>query len=451
VEPRPSSPSAGEELPPRPLTHHLALTVYLLSNTLLWGALLHIGFHSRLAEWFGEAKVGFHFALLGLAGGTVGAITQPLIGALSDRSLNRWGRRRPYIVLFSALAIVAILLLGASKSFWPLLGALVLVELFTNAALGPFTALLPDTVNPCEHGKASGFLGLARLLGDWGGLVLATLILTWHAPREADQAATVAFNNGRWLLLSAVLAAVMLAGVVYTCWAIGERRLDRQPERSTWSSLKQSYAFDVKTNSDFFWLSISRAFTNLGFFLFLESLPYFVRYTLGYPDPQWKTQSLLVILPAIAMAALSSIPSGVLSDRIGRRPLIFAGQLLMAAGAFGFVLAPNATIATIAGLPAGLGYGLFMAVEWAFACNLLPRAEAGRYLGLWNASCVVPQILAFPGAFIVGSAVAAIRPGLGWRIDFGIALVCCLVGTYFLVKVRERRTREEQPTPTLGC
>jgi len=445
VEPSASADSQAsvDGLPLRPLTHHLALTVYLLSNTLLWGALLHIGFHSRLGEWFGEAKVGFYFALLGLAGGTVGAITQPIVGAFSDRSRQRWGRRRPYITIFSLLTIGALLLLGLSRSFWPLLGALVLVELFTNAALGPFTALLPDTVNPCEHGKASGFMGVARLGGDWGGLVLATLILTSSAPSNAGPAAVVAFNNHRWFTLCLLLGAVMLAGTLYTCWAIKERPLERRPEKSARETLRESYALDIKANSDFFWLSISRAFTNLGFFLFLESLPYFVRYTLRYPDPQWKTQSLFVILPAIVMAVLSSVPAGVLSDRLGRRPLIFAGQFLMGAGALGFALAPNATVATIAGLPAGLGYGLFMAVEWAFACNLLPKAEAGRYLGLWNASCVVPQILAFPGAFLIGSAVAAIRPGLGWRLDFVVALACCLIGTWFLRRVRERRGAQE--------
>ena len=64
------------------------------------------------------------------------------------------------------MAALALLMLGASRSFWPFAGALVLVQLFSNIALGPFTALLPDTVNPREHGKASGFMGMARLIGD---------------------------------------------------------------------------------------------------------------------------------------------------------------------------------------------------------------------------------------------------------------------------------------------
>ena len=78
-------------------------------------------------------------------------------------------------------------------------------------------------------------------------------------------------------------------------------------------------------------------------------------------------------------------------------------------------------------------------MEWALACNLLPAGEKARYLGLWNASAAVPQVLAFPIAGLIGSAISAAVPGLGWRVDFGIAVVCCLIGAYFLKHVRERR------------
>ncbi len=118
----------------------------------------------------------------------------------------------------------------------------------------------------------------------------------------------------------------------------------------------------------------------------------------------------------------------------------------MAAGAMMFVFAPNVRFALIAAVPAGLAYGVFTAVEWAFACNLLPRGEAARYLGVWNASAVVPQILAFPFAGAVGGAISARAPGLGWRVDFAIAALCCLVGAYFLRHVRERaRDPARQP------
>lgn len=431
----PRSPTGEvDALPPRPLAHHLALSVYWLSNTLLWGALLHLALQSRLSDWYGEERVGYYLGILGATGGVVATVAQIVAGAFSDRSTHRWGRRRPYMAAGTLLAVGGLMLLGAARSFWPFAGALILVQLFTNSALGPFAALLPDTVHPREHGKASGFMGLARLVGDTGGLILAAQLLTAHG---LDGSAARGFHDQRMVLLSAILGGFMLVTMAFTCVAVRERPLASRPEAGIWRIIRGSFDVDVRGNPDFFWLSLSRAVTNLGFYMFLEVLMFFLKFTLGLPDAESRTMQ--VMLPAIACAAAISIPSGLLSDRWGRRPLVYAAQFVMATGALGFALAPNLAAAMAAAVPAGLAYGIFTAVEWAFACNLLPKGESARYLGVWNASAVVPQILAFPLGGALGSAISARVPGLGWRVDFGVAVVCCLVGAYFLKHVRERR------------
>jgi len=332
------------------------------------------------------------------------------------------------------------MLLGMSRSFWPFAGALVLVQLFTNGALGPFTALLPDTVNPREHGKASGFMGVARLLGDTGGLIMAGALLS-AGPQEGTPQA-VPIHDQRMYLMCALIAGFMLLTMIYTCWAIRERPLRTRPGATAWQTVVGSFNVDIRRNPDFFWLCLSRAITNLGFYAFLEILFFFVRYTLKDPNPPGTTR--LLMLPAIAAAAAISVPAGIISDRVGRRNMVYIAQFVMAAAATGFLLAPNVTVAFIAGIPAGIAFGIFTAVEWALACNLLPKGESARYLGVWNASAVVPQILAFPIAGAIGSAISARVPGLGWRVDFGLSVVCCLIGAYFLKHVRERfRPREE--------
>jgi MFS family permease len=249
------------------------------------------------------------------------------------------------------------------------------------------------------------------------------------------------FHDQRNLLMCLILAAFMLVALVLTCIAIKERPLKTRPEATVRSTIIGSFALDVRRHRDFFWLSVSRAVTNVGFYTFLVIILYFLEYTLRVPDAEGKSR--LVLLPAIAAATLSSLPSGLLSDRIGRRKLVFVAQFLMAGGALLFAFAPNVNYAVLAAIPAGLAYGVFTAVEWAFACNLLPSDEAARYLGIWNASAVVPQIMAFPLAGLIGSAVSGHVPGLGWRVDFAFAAVCCLVGAYFLTHVRERL-----PAPT---
>jgi MFS family permease len=433
-----SLPHDANELPPRSLGHHLALTIYWLSNSLLWGALLHLGLQSRVSDWFGQAQVGYYIGILGAVGGIVGTATQMIVGAFSDRSLHPLGRRRPFLMAGVMLAAGALILLGAANHFWAFAGALILVQLFSNAALGPFTALLPDTVNPREHGKASGFMGVARLLGDVGGLILAGIFLSTASLGEnPSRELLAAFHAPRFFQMCLLMGGFMLVTMIICALTIKERPLRQRPPLSPFQIVAQSFNVDVRGNQDFFWLSLSRAITNLGFYMFLGVLFFFLKYSLDVPDPE-KT-SMFIMLPAIGAAILSSIPAGLLSDRLGRKPMIYISQFLMALAAAIFVFAPNLTWIYIAAIPAGLAYGVFTAVEWALACNLVPKDEAARYLGVWNASGVVPQILALPIAGAIGSGLSAQVAGLGWRVDFAVTVFCCVVGAWFLRYVYERR------------
>jgi len=147
----------------------------------------------------------------------------------------------------------------------------------------------------------------------------------------------------------------MLVTMVYTAWSIRERHLRHRPEKSTWQIIVGSFDVDVRGNPDFFWLSLSRAVTNIGFYMFLQVLYLYALHTLGSSDPARTT--MVIMLPAIGAAALSSIPPGILSDRIGRRRLVFAAQFLMAFGALEFALGSSVTVALIAAIPAGPARG----------------------------------------------------------------------------------------------
>jgi MFS family permease len=289
-------------------------------------------------------------------------------------------------------------------------------------------------------------MGVARLLGDVGGLILAGILLSTRSLGEKAPLAIVQpFHDQRFFLMCVFMAAFMLVTMIICVLTVRERPLAKRPPMSTMQTVMKSFQVDVRGNPDFFWLSLSRAVTNLGFYMFLEVLFFFLKYSLKVPDAEHA--SMLLMLPAIGAAILSSIPSGILSDRIGRRKLIFIAQFLMAIAAAVFVFAPNMTWAYLAGIPAGLAYGVFTAVEWALACNLLPKGEAARYLGVWNASMVVPQILAFPLGGAIGSAVSARVEGLGWRVDFALTAILCLVGAWLLVHVRERRVPPDDSCP----
>lgn len=433
----PAQPDPGSgDLPSAGTRHFIVLSLYWLANTVMWGALLHLALQSRLTDWFSEAEVGTRLALLGGIGGVFGTIAQLVFGAFSDRSAHRLGRRRPYIIAGSVTGAVSLLILGTAPSFWPFVAGLVLLQITTNAALGPFSALLPDTVPPRQHGAASGWMGLARLCGDTGGLVLAGLLLGQQT--AADFATTglyLAYRQQMMMLLCGLLAGFTLLMMLLTVMTIRERPLRQRPTGSPWRVAADAFRVDLRGNRDFLWLSASRALTNLGIYTFLEYMRFYLQYSLHVPNADKLT--LLVMLPAIGAAALSSIPSGMWSDRLGRKPLLYAAQALVAMGALTVAFAPRVGWVYAAAVPAGLGYGVFTAVEWALACRLVPKREAARYLGFWNVSAVLPQIGAAVLMGPLGSWISLYRPGLGWRVDYAVGAVCVLLGAWLLYPVRD--------------
>jgi Na+/melibiose symporter-like transporter len=107
-------------------------------------------------------------------GGTLLSIfVQPIVGALSDRTNSRFGRRHPYILLATLGSCVFLSLMILAGSFFWLMGLYFLLQLSENSAQGPYQGLLPDVVPEEERSRASAFVGGGNLLG----LLLGTVVV----------------------------------------------------------------------------------------------------------------------------------------------------------------------------------------------------------------------------------------------------------------------------------
>src|ERR1700737_4954590 len=93
------------------------------------------------------------------AGGVFALLTPILVGWLSDRTVTRWGRRRPWMVAGTILNIVGLGLLALSSSQLTFIGAYLVVQLSNNAAGAAYTGVIPDVVRAEDRGRASGLLG----------------------------------------------------------------------------------------------------------------------------------------------------------------------------------------------------------------------------------------------------------------------------------------------------
>jgi MFS family permease len=414
----------------------------------MWNSLTALILPDMIIQLVGRANEGTASSVLKSIGTVVAIVWQPIVGGISDRTVTPWGRRRPYIAAGTAGDLLFLTGIALAGSYWWIVVFYFLLQFASNTAQAPYQGLLPDVVPETQRGEASGYYGVANLVGIAGGTVAAGLLLA-HFGREA-----AIFSIG------ALLVATMLATVLLVPDRVRPVEGHFQDLRDM---LRKTFGVPLR-NVPFVWLMVSRLLIFMGFGG-LQNYAFFYFDNVFFHHDRKATaiaaSTLLGI--AIAVAALVSWPASRLSDRVGRRPLIIAGGLCGAAGSLVLVFSHYAWVpaalvtplaaalhvpelaaqATLAGLVIGVGLGVFFSVDWAFIQDVIPAQEGGLYMGFSNIATAGAGIMAvaFGGPlldiFNRGPAILGL-PG-GFPVVFGIFVVWFVVGSLSILKVPERR------------
>ena len=144
--------------------------------------------------------------------------------------------------------------------------------------------------------------------------------------------------------------------------------------------------------------------------------------------------------------ALAAIPGGRLSDRFGRRPVIWVAASIATLGLAGVAVAPSPAVAVAAWVPFGISIGLFLSADWALMSDVIPKATAGRYMGILNAGTAMAGpvfiIIAGPLQDLVANAIS---DPLGPRVAMGMAALFVVAAGMALIKVDPRRREDVEP------
>jgi MFS family permease len=450
--------SASGGLAPLSILEHLKLSFLWFALNFHFAALLPIVIPAQILLFVAPGPTGnAHQAMLlgGLA--ALGAVTtlvlQPIVGALSDRTSSRMGRRRPYILGGAVLLSVGLVLLAVTRNLPLYIVGLFLVVVANTVSGTAYQGLVPDRVPAEQRGAASGYMGLMTILGTIGSLAVASFLLSRSGPGQSLLAGIARGVSVYYTLAGLVL----VVGVAVTIMGVREvpfphlhkPHLHHYKGGSGPSTLRQSLAhlwLDPWRHRNFKWVFLTRAFVMLGLALFMTFIEYYFA-RVGHSTNFVQTTAINAVM-ALAGAVLSALVLGILSDRMRRVPVVFVATAFMAAAALAFVVAPGSMPLWPLGLVFGLGYGAFTSVDWALAMDALPSlSEAGKDLGLWSIASTLPGILApLLGSLVISVAEHFGAIALGYRGVFGLATLCLALGALFVLNVREKR-RAPKPLP----
>jgi MFS family permease len=378
---------------------------------------LHLGFVSLPVD------INTYVSFLESFGALFAVVWQPAIGALSDRSRFAVGRRRPYIALGVLGDVLFLSILAFATSYWFLLVVYILFQIASNTAQGPYQGMLPDQVPDDQRGEASGYYGGFNLLGTIVGFLVVGSILM---PQGQLRAATLSL---------AVVIGVTGAIVVF---CVPDVRTTSQAEQRLARTMVLSFAIDARRYRDFAWLMVSRLFFLMAPVGVTTYALNFLHFTFNLKDGKDALYASALQAAVVIFATVMAFTAGFLSERWGRKRLIAAACLIGALGTGLLVTAPTIPLVLLYGVIVGIALGIFLSVDWAFMTDLIPKAEAGRYMGVSNIATASAGVIARP---ILGPIIDVFNNDrtsvVGYRVMFGIVTGFFLLAWLTLQPVRE--------------
>ena len=340
----------------------------------------------------------------------MGMIVQPLVGTWSDKTWCRWGRRKPYLYL-GALVAVAVMAflpnagsLGLTVKMAMSFGLVMLMLLDTsiNMAMQPFKMMVGDMVNERQKAKA---YSIQSLLCNAGSLVgyLFPYIFTWIGISNVAPEGVIPDSV---IYSFYVGAAILILCVLYTGATVKE--MDPK-EYAAFHGLEQKEADEKAEKPGLVTLLMHapKAFWQIGLVQFFSWVAFLYMWTYtngGIAETIWGTTDVASagyqaagdwVGVLFAVQAVGSILWAMVLPLFKNVKVGYAVSLVL--GGLGFistVMIHDQYLLFISYLLIGCGWAAMLAMPFALLTNSLSGSSMGAYLGLFNCTICLPQIIA---------------------------------------------------------
>jgi sugar transporter len=437
-----------------------------LSFWSLWN--LSFGFFGvQIAYALQSANISRIFATLGadphelsyfwLLPPLAGLIIQPIVGTLSDRTWCRFGRRLPYLVFGALLAVVVMCLLPNAGSFhFALAGALIFgavalmfLDLSINISMQPFKMLVGDMVNEKQKGLAYSIQSFLCNAGSVVGF-LFPFVLTWlgfqnEAPEgEIPESVTWSFYLG---------AAILILCVIYTFAKVKEMP---PKEYAEYHGIKEEKN-EKKENIFTLLVHAPKVFWTVGLVQFFcwAAFMYMWTYNAGAVAEQafgWNPSdgtASPVYQEAgnwngilFAVQAVGSVLWAIVLPMFRNRRFGYFISLVI--GGIGFIstlFIADKWLLFVSYFLVGTAWAAMLAMPFTILTNSISGKHMGAYLGLFNGTITLPQIV----AAALGGAVFGLLGGSSQLNMIVLAGVLLIIGGVCVFFIKETYAEKADP------
>ena len=380
----------------------------------------------------------------------MGMIVQPIVGAMSDKTWCRLGRRKPYLYIGSIVAVIVMALLPNSGSFNLTVkaalgfGAIMLMLLDTsiNMAMQPFKMMVGDMVNEEQKTKA---YSIQSMLCNAGSLVgyLFPYFFTWIGIKNTAPEGMIP-PSVTWSFY--IGAAILILCVLFT----GVKVKEMNPEEyAAFHGIEPAKKEEKKEKTNIFSLLVKApaAFWQIGlvqFFCWFAFLYMWNNTTGAIAETVWgtvdaKSQAFqdagdwTGVL--FAVQAVGSILWALVLPLFRKEKVAYSISLVL--GAIGFIstyFISNQYMLFVSFLLIGAAWAAMLAMPFAMLTNSLSGKSMGTYLGLFNCTICLPQIVAaLVGGFLLKTFGGELIPVGGQMVQSGQAVMLVIAGISLLL------------------
>jgi maltose/moltooligosaccharide transporter len=362
-----------------------------------FGFALQNGNASRILMTFG-AEVD-HLSWFWLVAPITGMIIQPIIGFMSDKTWNRLGRRRPYFLVGAILTSTALILMPNAPHLASFIapmfiggGLLMIMDASINISMEPFRALVADKLPLEQH--TLGFsvqtllIGIGAVVGSWLPYILGNWI---GISKEAGNGlvadnVTYSFYFGAFVLLATILWTVFTTSE-YPPEQLAQGTEEEKPRRFFIPAIM----IKLLLVQFFSWFAL--------FSMWVYTTPAVALKFYGTADPN--TQAFrdagdwVGILFGVynGVSAIIALTLPLVARRLSKKvthsiALCVGGLSLLSVLIFHD---PHFLIIPMIGI--GIAWGSILAMPYAMLASSIPPKRMGVYMGLFNMSITIPQIV----------------------------------------------------------